>query len=318
GAVFADNSAGGALVWTLISAQITSQGTGSSTLVMKGAISGASKVPLIGPDTYPFWSGAGSLPKLVVGYDRTYVIQKTKSMPPLDPAINPTPWVGPLARYVQNTTTLPGNLSLFYIGDGGEATVDERINQFSPTAFASICLPGDVGMAVACRMMSLSFLDREMSWRDERSQEIPVVNYGPDRLGSGTYPGMGPLNTSLSLNSTNPSGSPTRIRYSGWAGYGGSYGDNQTGDPAHTPHIHYWPALTTGDPLFYEASLELASYALAQSGVAPTVRSANLNGVMMTTAWPMFEQTRGTAHTLKMIAQCEWFWPDDHPAKPYL
>ena len=318
GAVFADNSAGGTLVWTLISAQITSQGTGTHTMVMKAAISGASKAPIMAPDTYPFWSGAGSLPKLVVGYDRNYVVGQTKCCPPLDPAIVATPWVGTLPRYVQNMTLLPGNLSLFDIGDGGEATMDERINMFSPTAFASICLPTDVGMAMSCRLMALSFMDRELFWRDERAQQIPVVNYGPTRLGNSTYPGMPPLNTGLALNSGSPTGSPARIRYSGWNGYGGSYSDNQTGDATHIPHIFYWPAITTGDPMFFDASLELASFVLASSGSGQQIRTGVFGGLNYTAAFPLFEQVRGIAHTLKIFSQCEWIWPDNHPAKPYL
>jgi len=318
GAVFADNSAGGTLVWTLISAQITSQGTGTHTMVMKAAIAGGSKAPIMGPDTYPFWNGAGSLPKLLVGYDRNYVFAKTHCCPPMDPTITPASWIGPLPRYVQNMTYLPGNQNIYYIGDGGEAQMDERINMFSPTAFASICLPQDVGMAMSCRLIALSFMDRQLFWRDERLHEIPVVNFGPTRLGNSTYPGMPPLNTSLVLNSGTPTGSPARIRWSGWNGYGGSYFDNQTGDTAHIPHTPYWPAITSGDPIFFDESLELASYALASSGFGQQTRSAVFNGKTMTWAWAIMLQPRGAGHELKIFSQCEWVCPDAHPAKPYL
>lgn len=318
GATFADNSAGGTLVWTLISAQITSQGTGSHTMVMKSAVFGGSKAPIMGPDTYPFWNGSGSLPKLLIGYDRNYMFGQTKSFPPLDPSIVCASWIGSLPRYVQNVCYLPGAPSPWYLGTVSESAMDERINQMSPTAMASICLPTDQGMAMSCRAIALSWVDRNTSWRDERLQEIPVINYGPDRLG-GNYPNMPPTNSGLSIGNSG-SGNPKMFPFNGvWTGYGGFLGGSSQPDSGHSPNPLYWPALTSGDPMFHDALMESAVFQVgtnAGSGRSG-IRSALFNGVNMTWAWPFNIQTRSSGHCFQAFAQTEWIVPDAHPAKKF-
>ena len=318
GTTFADNGSGGTLVWTLISAQITSQGTGSHTMVMKSVVCGGSKAPIIGADTYPFWNGSGSLPKLLIGYDRNYMFGQTKAFPPLDPSIVCASWIGSLPRYVQNVSYLPGQTNIWYIGNVGESTMDERINQMSPTAMASICLPTDQGMAMSCRFMALSFVDRNGHWRDERLLEVPVVNYGPDRLG-GSYPNMPPTNSGLSISNTG-SGNPKMFPFNGvWTGYGGFIGGSSAPDSGHSPNPYYWPALTTGDPMFHDALMEWAVFQIgvnAGQGRSGT-RSALFNGVNLTWAWPLNIQTRSSGHCFQIFAQTEWIVPDAHPAKKY-
>lgn len=318
GATFADNSAGGTLVWTLISAQITSQGSGSHTMVLKAAVTGGSKAPIMGPDTYPFWNGSGSLPKLLVGYDRNYMFGQTKAFPPLDPSIVCASWIGSIPRYVQNTSYLPGQPNFYYLGDVGEAKMDERINQMSPTAMASICLPTDQGMAVSCRLMGLSWVDRNAQWRDERLLEVPVLNYGPDRLG-GSYPNMPPTNSGLSIANSG-SGNPKMLPFNGvWTGYGGFLGGSSQPDSGHSPNPLYWPALTSGDPMFFDALMETAVFQIGQNagqGRSGT-RSALFNGVNLTWAWPFNIQTRSSGHCFQIFAQTEWIVPDAHPAKKY-
>jgi len=317
GSVFADNSAGGTLVWTLVSAQMTSQGTGTHTMVMKAQCTGGSKADMMGPDTYPFWSGAGSLPKLLVGYNRNYLFGKTLVFPPLDPAITCAPWIGTQPRYVQNVMYLPGAPGIWYIGNVSESVVDERVNQGSPTAMASICLPTDQGMAKSCRAMALSFVDRNCGWRDERVQEIHCVNFGPNRLGTSTYPGLPPLNTGLVLGGT-PAGSPRPIPYNTvWTGYGGFLFGSSAPDSGHAPNVYYWPALTSGDPLFFDGLIEWASYQLASNLGSAVQRSALLNGVNYTWAWPFGTQTRSSAHCFQIFCQASWIMPDFHPARQY-
>jgi hypothetical protein len=320
GDTFADNSAGGTLVWKRISERITSQGTGTHTAVLKSAVTTGSKVPLMAPDTYPYWSGAGTLPKLLVGYDRNYVFGQTFCFPPLDPSIVCAPWIGNLPCYIQHNSYLPGQTSIYYIGNVSESPVDERINQASPTAMASICLPTDVGMARSCRAMALSWVDRNVAWRDERIQEIPVVSYGPDRLGS-SYPGMAPNNPTIVIgvaNNTAGTGNPKFNGYDGAdTGYGGTLGGSNSPDGGHSPNPCYWPALTSGDPFFMDDLIESASLQIGFLGGGQVIRSAAFNGKTLTWAWPFMTQTRSSGHAFQIFCQASWIIPDAHAAHDY-
>jgi hypothetical protein len=312
GATFTDTNG---VIWTAISAHLTSAGTGTHRLQLKAGTSQKTKCAIMGSDSYPYWSGAGALPKLLIGYDFPYLTQQTKTVPKLDPAVTCTGWIGALSTYTQN---LPISDIPLSIENGGEFVVDERVNPFSPSAAASIYLPNDPGFITHIRCISMSFMDRQYYQRDERGLCIVSHNYGPARNGVGAYPNMSPLNPRIST--LTGAGSPGGFGpWSGlavdWYGYGGIYSPDSP-ETSHLPFPHYWPYVTSGDPLFLDVMMEMASACALDTGTGVQVRSWTSGTQTYTFAGTWGQQGRGTGWQLKMWSQAEWVIPTNHPAKP--
>ncbi|MEO6779434.1 MAG: hypothetical protein ABI196_00680 [Bradyrhizobium sp.] len=319
GSVFTDSNG---VQWTALSAQMTSTGTGTHTMVLKATTCAWTKVPFVGTDTYPFWSGAGSLPKFGPGYDFTYLTQKTKSMLRLDPAntANVVGWIGPIDTFVHNT---PVDIPIF-IAQTGESLNDERVDIVSNSAICSIHRPDDPGFLRHIRNVALSFMDRQYYMRDERSHTIVSHNYGPARNGLTNYPNMGPLNPLWHNQSggVSPAGSPKGgVPFdqipADFYGYG-QFDSADNAEASHNPNPFYWPALTSGEPMFFNAMMEYFSAEAGVTGAGNSLRSWTNGGLSYTFAYGTQQQMRGAGHQFKTAMQTEWLLADAHPAKALL
>jgi hypothetical protein len=314
GATFTD----GTVVWTRVSADLSTGGNGVHTLMPKVTTATCTKTPGYRPDSRPWWYGAGTYPKLLIGYDFDYLTTKTKAIPPFDPTVTCTPWVGAAQIYTQNT---PVSVSIF-INAGSESRVDERVNIMSPSAIASIYMPGDENMADYTRIVSMSFMDRQLYQIDERGQTPLVANFGPDRAGA-NYPNMAPTNSSWNnrAGGNPPHGSPPGINAFWNYNTANFYGYGTSGpspivdvpDASHMPFPHFWPYLTSGDPLFLDTMIEMATCFMGVSSTS--LRSWSNAGLTYT--WPMgtFQQARSLGWQFKIWDQTQWLIPANHVAK---
>ena len=222
--------------------------------------------------------------RVMSALDEAYLTREARLLPPYrltEPRPQPDTNAG-LDAYFMGSI----NKHIAALDAAGDERDDDKIGYVGLSSSNLVTNPFDLPRIRKATVLALQWATYYIWADDHRSGRPPVITNGPNRDGN-TYPGMGPVNPTftMQMHDANPSGNPAWGGTSAWiAGNEGSY-TNDKGhagyrpryrrpvDGSHLPNYATIPYLLTGDQFFADVVMQTAVAMV--SGSPPRNVSAN-------------------------------------------
>lgn len=322
--------ADGSVVWTCISLQFTSTGSGTITAYpVYATFPAGMAMPIVDQSGNPTRVGSGAFPDIYPGHDFAYLTTKTKFVPPY----NAVTLVTPGASVPLNTNFSPsqatGGLPTIAIDATGDGDGDQRIGYVSEYAVGSLYQPAEPRYLRSTIQFALSVMQMPINYMFDESGGHPFIgNNGTNNSGTPyTFNGNALSAGLIPLwNENNRAGNASAgvaARGDTWSRWDnadqnqGSYFGQYYFPMSHYPCAWQIPWLKTGRSIFLEQGLTNANSMcfmtyLGTKTISGTTYRCLIGGDISS------DQLRAFGWGRRSLCQAMYIVPDDHPLQNYI